>query len=1032
MLPNMIYRFLLAGSFLLLSFSMGFAQKAPKLKTLFGDLRAREIGPARMSGRVSSIAVVDNDPTIIYVGAAGGGVWKSRSAGGQFRPVFDDHTQSIGKIAIDQQHPDTVWVGTGECWTRNSVSVGTGIYKTTNGGSGWKQMGLEQTERIADIIIHPDSHNTVYVAAMGHLWDDHEDRGVYRTTDGGTTWEKIFYLNEHTGCSDLAMDPEDPNILYAAMWDHRRLPWFFDSGYKGNSGLYKSTDGGQNWEKIHNGFPEEKLGRFAVAVAPTNPDLLYATVECKTDEQKGLYLSTDKGANWEKINGDFGTKVRPFYFSNLIVDPTNDSVVYKCGLSLIRSKNRGESFRTIGSGVHSDVHDVWVDPANPKHVIVGTDGGVYESLDGAYTFKMFMNLPISQFYHVSVDMEKPYRVYGGLQDNGSWYASSRKAGGITNGDWTNLFGGDGFYMFRHPVDKDIVYAEYQGGNLVRVNEKTGVAKDIQPYSDNPEETYRYNWNAPIHLSANNPERIYLGAQYLFMSEDRGESWKRLSDDLTTNDPEKQQQSKSGGLSIDNSTAENYCTIYTMAESPQNEQVIWVGTDDGNLQLTTDGGGTWANVVEAIPSLPANTWVTYVEPSPHDASTCFVTFDGHRTGDGMTYIYKTTDMGKSWESLGAEELEGYALSVRQDLVNPEMLYLGTEFGLYISIDGGANWARFSNNLPKVAIRDMVMHPEEHSLVMATHGRGIIIIDDLSPLRQLNDEIMGQKVQFLATEPTIIRDPGTGGNSFSGAGNFVGQNPGSSAEIVYYMSRRHTFGKMFVEVYDSRDSLIKTLPAGKRAGINVVAMPVRLDRPKAAPTNNRMALFGTAFGPSLEAGTYKVKLHKGRDVYEGSFTLSYDEEAPYTLVERELQREVSMKLYHMTEDVAYMYYALGEMAKQSAVQAEEAPTALAKKLTEFSEKTLAAQGQLVAMGGDGYVNEGKEIHERISELYRKISQYPGSPSKPQIALAEGIEADVTELMTAFDEHQAELTALNKQLAKKEMPLIQVDDMATFKRL
>lgn len=1023
-------RYILLGASLLLAFSSGYAQRKASLSAIFGDLRARQIGPARMSGRITTLDVVNSQPTIMYVGAASGGVWKSTSAGSSFRPIFDDYTMSIGKIAIDQAHPDTVWVGTGECWTRNSVSVGTGIYQTTNGGSTWKQMGLDSTERIADIIIHPEDPNTLYVAALGHLWDDHEDRGVYRTTDGGQTWEKILYLNPHTGCADLAMDPSDPQILYASMWDMRRTPWFFDSGYEGTSGLYKSVDGGANWEPIHNGFPDEKLGRFAIAVAPSNPDVLYASVECESADKKGIYRSTDKGANWEFVNGDFNAKVRPFYFANIVVDPHNDSALFKCAFNLIYSKNRGKSFRTIGSGVHSDVHDVWIDPSNTKHVIIGTDGGIYESLDGAYTFKMFMNLPVSQFYHVSIDMETPYRVYGGLQDNGSWYAPNRKSGGVGNSDWMMTYGGDGFYTFRHPNDPDIVYCEAQGGAAVRYNEKTGQAKDIQPFPVDPDETYRYNWNTPIYLSPTNPERLYIGAQYLFVSEDRGDSWTQLSDDLTTNNPAKLNQKKSGGLSVDNSTAENHCTIYAIAESPRDEKVLWVGTDDGNLHLSKDGGKSFANIVGNLPGLPANTWITFIEPSPHDRNTCFVTCDGHRTGDMKTYLYKTTDLGQTWTQIAGPKVEGYALSVRQDLVKPELLFLGTEFGLYISIDNGKKWARFKNNMPKVGVRDMVIHPRDHALVMGTHGRGIIILDDLGTLRQLNKEMLAEAVYFFDREPTLLKDPGAGGGWFSGAGNFVGSNPNSSAQITYYLSRRHTFGKMYIEVYDGNDSLLKTLPAGKKTGVNIVNMPIRLSSPKAAPSNNRSALFGGAFGPNLPPGEYKVKLHKGKNVYESSFTLGYDEQSAYSLTERESQRSLAMELYQMTEDIGYMYHALGQMADQARERATTAKPSLAKKLLAFADQISQMRGSLVSMEGDFYVDEGEAIRERVSILYRKVNQYPGKPSPGQVAQAEELAKDVSVLQTQFQTYQQELASLNEMLTKKEMTAIEVDDFQTYK--
>ena len=996
---------------------------------LLDGLRARQIGPAVMSGRVSSIAVHPNDPTIIYIGAAGGGVWKTVTGGTVLRPVFDEHTQSIGKIAIAPSEPETVYVGTGEQWTRNSVSIGTGMYKSTNGGTTWEPIGLEDTERISDIIIHPTDPNTAYVAALGHLWNANEERGVFKTTDGGKTWEKILYIDENTGASDLDFDPRNPEIVYATTWSFRRYPWFFDSGFTGGSGVYKSTDGGRNWSKIQNGLPDEKLGRMAIAVAPTNGDVVYLSVECETASKKGLYLSTDAGANWKMVSNDFNTTVRPFYFSNMTVDPTNDSIVAKCGFQGIISENRGEVFRMIGNSVHSDIHDIWIDPTNPKHLLVATDGGIYESIDRGRTTKMWMNLPVSQFYHVSVDDAKPFNVYGGLQDNGSWMGPSRKAGGIGNNDWTNVYGGDGFYAFRHPLKEDVIFAEYQGGNLVRYNKKTGQAKSIAPYRGAGEEELRYNWNSPVHISTLRPERMYFASQYLYRSEDMGESWDRISPDLTTDNPEKQQQRTSGGLSIDNSTAENNCTIYTIAESPLADQTIWAGTDDGNLQVTSDGGKSWQNVIANVPGLPEATWVTFVEPSPHDARTAFVTFDHHRMGDMTTYLYKTTDLGATWTRLAnTEEVAGYALSVRQDLVQPNLLFLGTEFGLYISLDEGTTWARFTNNMPKVGVRAMVIHPRDNALVMATHGRGIILLDDLSPLRQITAAMLNEKVAFFEVPPTILSDPGAGGSWFGGSGNFTAGNPSTAAPVIYYNQKRHTFGKMYIEVYKDGEK-IKEMQAGKSAGINVVRMPTSLPPPKSAPTRNRTALFGSIFGPNLEAGEYEVRLIKGKDTYTTSFTLAYDPDAPYTLEERALQRKVTQQLYDSSEELAYIYHVYDQLGTQL-----EALDGLKKKrqlaVDRLAKDIRTTMSTLVALEGDFYVDEGEQIRERISNLYMKVSQYPGKPSDSQVDEANRLSLAMQQINVQFAQRLSnEIMAINDLLVKEGLAPLRYDSEETF---
>ncbi|MEQ8707137.1 MAG: hypothetical protein RIC19_24610 [Phaeodactylibacter sp.] len=965
---------------------------------LFGDLRARQIGPAVMSGRVSCLAVNPQDPTNIFVGAAGGGVWRTTSGSGVFTPVFDDHTQSIGDIAIAPSDPQVVYIGTGEPWPRNSVSVGTGVYKSTNGGIKWTSVGLENTERIADVLVHPKDARVVYVAALGHLWDSNEERGVYKSTDGGESWERILYIDEDTGAASLSMDPNNPDVLFAAMWSHRRQPWTFDSGLHGASGLFKTTDGGVNWEKLTNGLPNEKLGRIGVTVAPGNGQVVYASVETGTEETKGMYRSADGGASWEMTGLNWNTSIRPFYFSKISIAPSNDSIVAKCGLNGIISENAGKTWRSFDNAVHSDFHDIWFNPDNSKHIIVATDGGVYESLDRGYTFKMWMNLPLSQFYHVSVDHAKPYRVYGGLQDNGSWFGPSRSGGGITNSDWKKTFGGDGFYSFRHPEKEHIVFSEYQGGKLVRFDERTGRAKAIPPYATAGEDPLRFNWNAPLLISKDG-KRLYFAAQYLYRSTDDGDSWERISPDLTTNDPEKQKQYLSGGLSIDNSTAENHTTIYTVAESPLNKEVVWVGTDDGNLQLTKDGGQSWTLLNANLPNLPANTWVTFVEPSPHDPNTAFVTFDGHRTGDMTPYLYVTRDGGKTWSALCDDNVSGYALSVRQDLVNENLLFLGTEFGLYISLDAGTSWAPFRNNLPRVGIRDMVIQEREADLVMATHGRGIIILDDLEALRQLTPEITANKFVFLETKPAYLGN-GTalGTGDFGGSGTFVGPNPSTAARVMYYNQRRHMFGKMYVEIWKDGE-LLRTLPAGKGAGLNVVSLPTTIEKPKAAPSDNRMALFGTLSGPSLPAGTYQVKLIKGKTTYETEFELTTEEEDIYTVEKRAAQRELLMQVYNDTEELAYIYHVLAKL-KEATKNME-----LRKKKLQELAKTIntavgAEMNRLVFLGGDGYVNEGSRLREEMGTLYFDISSYPGEPSESQRKEANRIHEAMVRTRASFD--------------------------------
>ncbi len=997
----------------------------------FGNLRARSIGPAVMSGRIATLDGSHQKPEILYIGAASGGVWKSTSAGASFSPVFDDHTQSIGDICIDQNHPDTVWVGTGEPWVRNSVSVGTGVYVTRNGGRTWEFKGLGDSERISRIIVDPSNSATIYVAAQGHLWGPNQERGVYKSTDFGATWERILFVDENTGCASLSMDPSNPGTLYAAMWEHRRSPDFFTSGGKG-SGLFKTTDGGRNWKKITSaeGLPAGLLGRLEVAVAPSNPNVVYLVVEAVKQADKGLYKSTDAGATWKRISGDFNVNVRPFYFSRLVVDPTDENKIFKCGLNLTISEDGGQSFRTVSSGVHSDIHDVWVNPGNPKNVVIGTDGGGYRSFDGGYLFQMFMDLPLSQFYHVSVDDEEPYNVYGGLQDNGSWYGPSSSPGGIQNKHWELSYYGDGFYSFRHPTDPDIVYSEYQGGNIVRYRKSDGQAKDIRPIPADGEPEYRFNWNSPIHVSPNNPERLYFGAQFLFMTEDRGDSWKKISPDLTTNDPKRQRQKKSGGLSIDNSGAENNTTLYAIAESPLAEKIIWVGTDDGNVQVTTDGGKSWTNTARNMPGLPAGLWVSQVEPGRFDKNTCFVTVDGHRSGNKTPYVFKTTDLGKTWTSLVTPDIEGYAHVIRQDLENPGLLFLGTEFGLYISVDGGGAWKRFTS-VPKVGVYALAIQPREAALVIGTHGRGIYILDDLTPLRQITPEVAGKTLHFFKTKPAYIHLPRSG-EPFGGAGQFKGENPKEVAYITYYMNKRHTFGKMTMEVYGPDGNLIKELTPGKSAGINIVEMPTRLPMPKAAPTKNMQALGGSLYPPALPEGTYTVKIIKGKEEFTTTVDLQFEPRAAarYPAADRKLALETQMRLYNMTEQLAYIYDAMQDLHTQAADRSGKASKKLAAYLTAFSKEVEKTKNSLVSLEGDGYVDESSNLREDISTLNMRVSNYPGRPSQAHLRQTDLLEKRMAEVHTKFEDAKMQMNRLNAQLEKEGAEGMKIKSWEAFK--
>jgi photosystem II stability/assembly factor-like uncharacterized protein len=956
--------------------------------TLSG-LPIRAIGPAATGGRIADItAVHEGQRLTIYIGSASGGVWKSVDAGITFKPIFDkEPSLSIGSIAIDPSNPQTVWVGTGESWVRNSVSVGTGIYRTRNGGEDWEAMGLPDSEHVSRIVVDPKDGNTVYACALGHLWNSNKERGVFKTTDGGKTWSNLLYRNDSTGCAEMVMDPQDRTVIYAAMWDVRREPHNFRSGGPGG-GLFKSTDSGATWHELRKGMPQGDLGRIGIAVAASNHARVYAVVEAKN--HTALFRSDDAGESWAEVNNSFNISGRPFYFARLAVDPKNADRVYKPGFFLTASEDGGKSFSAAfstnegpGDAVHGDHHALWIDAENPEQMLLGTDGGVYQSLDRATHWRFLSNLPVSQFYHVSADMAEPYNVYGGLQDNGTWMGPSRAPGGIANRHWRNIDGGDGFWAFSDPSDPDYAYAEYQGAMIVRFRKSTGEAKDIKPLPRSGEPDFRFNWNAPIHMSANHPGTIYLGGQFLFRSRDHGESWDRISPDLTTNDPARQHQELSGGLTIDNSDAEKFETIYTIAESPKNGAVIWVGTDDGNVQVTRDGGKHWTNVAKNVSGRPAGTWVSTIEASHFDPAIAYATFDGHATGDMKTYVYRTKDYGTTWTSLSTSELSGYAHVVREDLVNTNLLYVGTEFGLFLSIDGGAHWAQLKGDLPNVAVRDIAIQPRESDLLLATHGRGIYILDDLTPIRALTPEILAKDLVMLPSRPSVLNLP-AGEQRFDGNSEFQGRTVPESATIVYYQKKRHIFGDLKLEIYDGKGQLLTSLQGDKRRGLNRLQWPERAKPPKMPPAAGLVENEYAFFGPQVQEGTYKVKLTKGKETYTSEVKLVPDPRSKSTPADRALQHKTVTELYDMLAQLTYIVDATNDLRDQVR-QRQAAATGgdkLKEQLNELAEKLEDLRSTLVSVKEGGMITGEKKLREHLGELYGAVNGYSGRPTQSQV--------------------------------------------------
>lgn len=760
-------------------------------------LKPRNIGPAGMSGRVTAIDVVLSNPDIIYLGSASGGLWKSTNAGDTWQPIFDDQeTASIGAVVINQQNPDVIWVGTGEGNPRNSANSGWGMYKSIDGGQTWQHLGLEMTRTIHRIILHPDDPNVAIIGVTGSAWGDSSERGVYKTTDGGQSWRKVLYVNERTGASDLVQDPKNPNKLIAGMWEHRRWPWFFKSGGAG-SGVYMSYDAGESWKRLgeESGLPAGELGRIGLAIAPSHPNRVYAYVESKAN---AIFRSDNGGHSWKQASkkGDPLIGSRPFYYADIYADTQNENRLYSIASIVTVSEDAGKTWQVYvpGNLVHTDHHAWWSDPQDNSKILLGHDGGLNFTEDRGAHWRFAQNLPLGQFYHVRVDNAFPYHVYGGLQDNGSWRGPSQVwfKGGIRNMYWQRLSVGDGFDMVPDPRNDRYGWSMGQGGTLYRYDRESGQLRMSKPKHQEGA-NLRFNWNAGIAQDPFDDKVIYYGAQMVMRSDDDGASWTAISPDLTTNDPERQQAGESGGLTYDATGAENFTTIITIVPSPVAEGMLWVGTDDGKVQLTTDAGQSWTDLSDRFKGVPAGTWVPHIHTSAHSAQEAFVVFDDHRRDNWEPYVYRTQDGGKSWERIVQPgQVFGFALSFVQDPVVPNLYFLGTEGGLYVSTDAGRNWTKWTQGYPTVPTMDMAIQEREADLVLGTFGRSFWILDDIRPLRELAQ----QGAKQLLSKPLHLFEPPTAyimniGESFGyragKIGNvlYEGDNRPQGALISYYL-------------------------------------------------------------------------------------------------------------------------------------------------------------------------------------------------------------------------------------------------------
>ena len=887
-------------------FAQNGAQTKSPLETAFSRLEWRSIGPANMGGRIADVEGVPGDPNVVYVASASGGLWKTTNGGVKWTPIFERQgTISIGDIALAPSNPEIVWVGTGESNVRNSVSFGDGVYKSTDGGKTWQHMGLRDSERVSAIAVHPQNPDIVYIGALGHAFGPNEERGVFMTTDGGKTWTKTLYIDNQHGVADLDIDPTNPNILYAGMWSFERKPWTHRSGSE-KGGVYKSIDGGRTWNKLTNGLPK-LMGRIGVRVAPSNPNVVYVIVESKDGT---LYRSDDRGETFRNVSKQDSIVSRGFYYTTVRVNPTNENNVYAVASTLFTSVDGGKTFRSITSRSHIDFHALWIDPKNPKRMWHGQDGGIGVSYDGGESWEAVYNIPLGQFYQVHADNRQPfYYVMGGLQDNGSWTGPSRtrEPAGIMNDDWRMVSFGDGFYVINHPDNPDLYLSESQGGDIVWTDFRTREQQSVNPWGRGSGggpatgQKFRFNWNSPIVLSPHEKTTVYLGGNVLFKSPDFGKTWEQISPDLTTNDPEKQKDA-GGPVAVENTTAEYHTTIITVAESPVQKGQIWVGTDDGNLQVTTDGGKNWSNLVKNVAGMPANSPVSHVEPSRTNANTAYIAFERHMFDDFKPYIFKTTDAGKSWTKISnGLPANAYVQIIREDPKNTNLLYAGTEIGLFASYDGGAKWLPLNlKNLPNVSIHDIVVHPRENDLILATHGRSIWIFDDATVIQQMTPQILDSNAHLFAVRPGLRY-----ASRFTryGIGDkvFTGPNPATGAVITYYLKEKLDEKADFkIQVFDRSGKLIQDLERPSREkGLNRIAWNLRLGGPEVRrpPTPEQISFGGGPRGPQVSPGAYTVKMTAGGKVYEQPVEVRLDPGISVSPAELQEAFDMQVKLRDM---------------------------------------------------------------------------------------------------------------------------------------
>jgi len=900
-------------------------------------LEWREVGPAVVGGRVSDFAVDETDTRIVYVGTATSGVWKSTNHGTTWEPIFTDQsTASIGDVTLAPSNPNVVWVGTGEPQNRQSSPWGDGVFKSTDGGTTWVQKGLEETRHISRIQVHPRNPDVAYVAAVGNLWAESPERGVYKTTDGGESWELVLYLDANTGAIDLAMDPSDPNTLFAAMYSRRRTAWGFNGGGPG-SGIYRTVDGGANWTRLEEGLPDGELGRIGLDIYRRDGNLVFATVEARRG-QTGVYGSTDGGDTWERLSS---TNPRPMYFSQLRVDPNDPERIYVSGQNLMRSDDGGRTFTDDGAGnVHPDHHALWIDPSDSNHLLLGSDGGVSTSFDRSETWRFYDNLPIAQFYEIGFDNRRPYWVCGGLQDNGAWCGPTNTLDnqGIRNADWQNVGGGDGFYVRIDPADPTVVYAESQNGNIRRLDTDTGERTSIRPTphfelnegtipkkeyasDDEPDEEareYRFNWNTPMVVSAHDPSTIYLGSQMLLRSTDRGLNWTQISPDLTY-DVDRSQLPIMDGLPSDSMLSRHdgvafYSAVTTLSESPLNANVLYTGSDDGRVMGTRDGGTTWLDLTDNVRRLPSNTYVSRIVASNTEEGRVYATFDGHYSGDFAPYVYVSDDFGERWRSItdGLPQTSVNVLIEYPDEGN--LLFLGNEVGVFVSLDGGDRWDPLMNGLPTVAVDDIRVHPVYADLLIGTHGRGIWVLDDIRPLEQLAGGSVTAGTPYLFRGGQAIQWRQRNIQDWTGSGEFRLPNPSVGARIRYWIPEGFDLGDMEagdgsesegprleIEILTAMGQDVLTIDAPATRGAHEVLWDFRMGPAYELQPDQSQADTLRARGPAVLPSVYQIRMDVGETTMFGDLTVRQDPRIDISRADLAARQAALMSMYELQAPV-----------------------------------------------------------------------------------------------------------------------------------